>query len=93
MAGPAGRDLLRWTAQAAGIAASYRTNWPLGFFAGVIAAGFFLLGQGWGTVRGRGPARAQSCPLVQNGRVAPHRAVPHPGTGGGVPAVATARSG
>jgi zinc/manganese transport system permease protein len=44
----------------AGIAASYRTNWPLGFFAGVIAAGFFLLGQGWGTVRRRGPARALS---------------------------------
>jgi hypothetical protein len=44
----------------AGIAASYRTNWPLGFFAGVIAAGSFLLGQGWGTVRRRGPARAQS---------------------------------
>jgi len=44
----------------ADIAASYRTSWPLGFFAGVIAAGFFLLGQGWGTVRGRGPARALS---------------------------------
>ena len=34
-----------------GIVASYRTNWPLGFFVGVIAAGFFLLGQGWGVVR------------------------------------------
>jgi zinc/manganese transport system permease protein len=44
----------------AGIAASYRTNWPLGFFAGVAAAGFFLLGQGWGALRGRGPARALS---------------------------------
>jgi zinc/manganese transport system permease protein len=44
----------------AGIAASCRTNWPLGFFAGVIAAGFFLPGQGWGTVRRRGPARALS---------------------------------
>lgn len=36
-----------------GIAASYRTNWPLGFFVGVIAAAFFLLGQGWGVARRR----------------------------------------
>jgi len=40
----------------AGIAASYRTNWPLGFFVGVIAAGFFLLGQGWTALRRRGSA-------------------------------------
>ena len=40
----------------AGIAASYRTNWPLGFFVGVIAAGFFLLGQGWTVARRRGYA-------------------------------------
>ena len=40
----------------AGIALSYRTNWPLGFFVGVIAAGFFLLGQGWAAVRRRGSA-------------------------------------
>jgi zinc/manganese transport system permease protein len=33
--------------------ASYRTNWPLGFYVGVIAAGFFLLGQGWAAVRRR----------------------------------------
>jgi zinc/manganese transport system permease protein len=36
-----------------GIAASYHTNWPLGFFVGVIAAGFFLAGQGWTAVRRR----------------------------------------
>lgn len=36
-----------------GIAASYHTNWPLGFFVGVIAAGFFLAGQGWSAVRRR----------------------------------------
>jgi zinc/manganese transport system permease protein len=41
----------------AGIAASYHTNWPLGFYVGVIAAGFFLLGQGWAVVRRRGSAR------------------------------------
>jgi zinc/manganese transport system permease protein len=40
----------------AGIALSYRTNWPLGFFVGVIAAGFFLLGQGWTAVRRHGSA-------------------------------------
>jgi zinc/manganese transport system permease protein len=43
----------------AGIAASYRTNWPLGFYVGVIAAGFFLLGQGWTAVRRRGSASRQ----------------------------------
>jgi hypothetical protein len=37
----------------AGIALSYRTNWPLGFYVGVIAAGFFLLGRGWTVVRRR----------------------------------------
>jgi zinc/manganese transport system permease protein len=42
----------------AGIAASYRTNWPLGFFVGVIAAGFFLAGSGWTAVRRRWLARA-----------------------------------
>jgi zinc/manganese transport system permease protein len=36
-----------------GIAVSYHTNWPLGFFVGVIAAGFFLLGQGWAAARRR----------------------------------------
>jgi zinc/manganese transport system permease protein len=40
----------------AGIVLSYRTNWPLGFFVGVIAAGFFLLGQGWTAVRRHGSA-------------------------------------
>ena len=34
-----------------GIVVSYRTNWPLGFFVGVIGAGFFLLGRGWAGVR------------------------------------------
>ena len=34
-----------------GIVASYHTNWPLGFFVGVIAAGFFLLGQAWTAIR------------------------------------------
>jgi zinc/manganese transport system permease protein len=51
----------------AGIALSYRTNWPLGFFVGVIAAGFFLLGQGWGAMRRRGysPRQAPVLSAVQ----------------------------
>jgi zinc/manganese transport system permease protein len=40
-----------------GIAASYHTNWPLGFYVGVIAAGFFLIGSGWTAVRRRWPTR------------------------------------
>jgi zinc/manganese transport system permease protein len=34
-----------------GIAASYRTNWPLGFFVGVFGAGFFLLGRAYAAAR------------------------------------------
>ena len=43
--------------------ASYRTNWPLGFYVGVIAAGFFLLGQAWAAVRRRGSA-ARAVPAL-----------------------------
>lgn len=39
-----------WT----GIAVSYHTQWPLGFYVGVIAAGFFLAGRAWTAVRRRG---------------------------------------
>ena len=31
----------------AGIAISYRSDWPLGFFVGVIGAGFFLAGRAY----------------------------------------------
>jgi zinc/manganese transport system permease protein len=54
----------------AGIVLSYRTNWPLGFFVGVIAAGFFLLGQGWTAVRhpnGRRAAESHPPPVRTNG--------------------------
>jgi zinc/manganese transport system permease protein len=37
----------------AGIALSYRTNWPLGFYVGVMGAGFFLLGRFWVAVQQR----------------------------------------
>ena len=81
----------------AGIAASYRTNWPLGFFVGVIAAGFFLLGQGWTAVRRRGPARRPAPALspVPLSRTAAWRLIRPPRTPErAVPTrVATARSG
>ena len=49
----------------AGIALSYRTNWPLGFYVGVIAAGFYLLGQGYTAVRRRAPTfRLRSAPVA-----------------------------
>jgi zinc/manganese transport system permease protein len=38
-----------WT----GIAISYGTNWPLGFFVGIMGAAFFLFGQGYAQVRRR----------------------------------------
>jgi zinc/manganese transport system permease protein len=37
----------------AAIAASYQSNWPLGFFVGVIGAAFFLAGQAWSWGRGK----------------------------------------
>ena len=35
----------------AGIAASYQSNWPLGFFVGVIGAGFYVAGRGYAAIR------------------------------------------
>ncbi len=34
-----------------GVAVSYETNWPLGFFVGVLGAVFYLVGRAWATVR------------------------------------------
>jgi zinc/manganese transport system permease protein len=42
----------------AGIAASYRTNWPLGFFVGLFGAGFFLLGRVYAAARRHRAGRA-----------------------------------
>jgi zinc/manganese transport system permease protein len=33
-----------------GIAVSYQSNWPLGFFVGVIGAGFFLLSRAYAAI-------------------------------------------
>jgi len=41
----------------AAIAASYLTNFPVGFFVGSISAGAYASGRIWTTVRGRGPGR------------------------------------
>jgi zinc/manganese transport system permease protein len=35
------------------IAASYQSNWPLGFFVGVIGAAFFLAGKAWTALTGQ----------------------------------------
>jgi zinc/manganese transport system permease protein len=40
-----------------GIIVSYQTDWPLGFFVGVMGAVFFLLGKGYGAARQRVAAR------------------------------------
>ena len=48
----------------AGIALSYRTNWPLGFYVGVMGAGFFLLGRGWAAARQRRAVRAGAAPAL-----------------------------
>jgi zinc/manganese transport system permease protein len=75
-----------------GIAVSYHTNWPLGFFVGVIAAGFFLLGQGWAAVRRRGSAGrpAPALTLVRLSRttrgVSPAARDTSPNAGGELPA-------
>jgi len=37
----------------AAIAASYQSNWPLGFFVGVIGAAFFLAGKAFSWARGK----------------------------------------
>jgi zinc/manganese transport system permease protein len=36
-----------------GIAVSYQSNWPLGFFVGVMGAVFFLFGQAYAAIRRR----------------------------------------
>ena len=42
------------------IALSYRTNWPLGFFVGIMGAGFFLLGRAYRAIAR--PARGLQAP-------------------------------
>ena len=38
-----------WT----GVAVSYQSNWPLGFFVGVIGAAFYLFGRAYAAARRR----------------------------------------
>jgi zinc/manganese transport system permease protein len=48
-----------WTA----IAASYLTNYPVGFFVGTISAGAYAIGRAWTAVRYRGAARLRLDPI------------------------------
>jgi zinc/manganese transport system permease protein len=41
------------------IAASYETDWPVGFFVGVLGAVFFVTGRGWAAWRRSGAGRAE----------------------------------
>ncbi len=45
-----------WT----GIVISYQSNWPLGFFVGIMGAAFFLLGRAYATTRHRLAVRAST---------------------------------
>jgi zinc/manganese transport system permease protein len=47
-----------------GIAVSYETDWPLGFFVGVLGAVFFLAGRAWASMRGRRFLRSRRAPAV-----------------------------
>jgi zinc/manganese transport system permease protein len=50
------------------IAASYATNWPVGFFVGVLGAVFFIAGRGWVAWR-RSAGRADDAEHVATGPV------------------------
>jgi zinc/manganese transport system permease protein len=54
---------LAWVA----IAASYQTNWPVGFFVGVGGAVCYASGRGWAAWSGRRPARKRA---TNSGRAA-----------------------
>ena len=45
------------------IAASYQTNYPVGFFVGTISAGAYALGRAWAAWRGRRPSSRVHTPL------------------------------
>jgi zinc/manganese transport system permease protein len=45
-----------WT----GIVVSYETNWPLGFFVGIMGAAFYLVGRGWAAIRQTRAVRAHA---------------------------------
>ena len=47
-----------WT----GIMASYQSNWPLGFFVGILGAAFFLAGRAYAAIRRDRPERSSDRP-------------------------------
>jgi zinc/manganese transport system permease protein len=52
-----------WT----GIAVSYETNWPLGFFVGVLGAAFYLAGRAWAALRRTRAVRVGRIPAAATG--------------------------
>lgn len=58
----------------AAIALSYQTNWPIGFFVGILAAACYACGRGWRVWRTRRaglPRRLQPAPPRATGRPPP----------------------
>jgi len=49
------------------IAASYETDWPVGFFVGVLGAVFFVTGRGWAAWRRSGVGRAERARQLATG--------------------------
>ena len=60
----------------AGIAISYRSDWPLGFFVGVIGAVFFLLGRAYAAIAGPQGPPARWRPRRPRAALAPARSAP-----------------
>ena len=61
--------LIVWVA----IAASYETNYPVGFFVGTASAGAYSLGRGWAAwrmSRRRGAGTSAGTPGVESGTLA-----------------------
>src|SRR5215469_589661 len=53
----------------AAIAASYETNWPVGFFVGAIGAACYAAGRGWAALRQTRMARSGGLASTRDGRV------------------------
>ena len=46
------------------IAASYQTNWPVGFFVGAISAAAYACGRGWTFARARNRTSIAAAPVA-----------------------------
>ena len=54
-----------------GIALSYQSNWPLGFFVGIMGAAFFLFGQAYAAIRRRLASTATPAATASTAATAP----------------------